>query len=176
MATFQDYLKFKVNKPEAKREFRTVEIYHPKFTDIFRLVQDFDEYTATLEDTAPRNAGQTVTFEPFSGRLVEPAERSDGEKVLQVVIGDLLGAIQDELDNLQGSDWFTPIEIVYRKYWSDDSTAPAVPPFYLFADGPSFNESDGEIPIGATFNARDTDLSQKPAGILYTLDKFPGLA
>lgn len=176
MATTAEYIKFKMNKPEAKREFRTIEIYNPKFSRIFRLVQDFDSYQATLEATAPRNPGEIVTFEPFAGSISEPAERNDGDKSLQIDIGDLLGVIQDELDLLDGADWQTPIEVVYRKYWSDDNTEPAVPPFYLFADTPSFNESDGELPVLATINARDSDLSQKAAGSIYTTTDYPGLA
>ena len=175
MATFEDYVKFKINKPEAKREFRTIEIFHPKFSKTFRLVQDFDQYDAFLESTAPRQPGQLITFEPFSGKIVEPAERNDGDLSLQVDIGDLKGEIQDELDMIDGVDWLTPIEIIYRKYWSDDNTAPAVNPFYLFANSPSFEESDGEIPVNASFTAQDSDLSQKSAGSLYTTTDYSGL-
>ena len=176
MATYEDYLKFKMNKPEAKREFRTVEIYHPKLSKIWRLVQDSVSYIASLESTAPRNAGQEVEFLPFAGRITEPAERNDGDRTIQIDVGDLDGAIQDEMDMLDGKDWMTPIEVIYRKYWTDDNSAPAVNPLYLFALSPSFNESEGEIPVSATINASDSDLSQKAAGIIYTTTDFPGLA
>lgn len=175
MATYEDYVKFKMNKPESKRDIRTIEIYHPDFTKVFRLVQDFDHYNATLESTAPRQAGQEVMFEPFAGTIVEPSERNDGDRAIQINLADITGVIQDELDRIDGVKWFTPIEVIYRKYWSDNNTAPAVNPLYLYASSPSFNESDGDIPVSATFNAQDSDLSQKAGGRIYTTTDYPGL-
>lgn len=176
MATFDDYVKFKNNKPEAQREFRTIEIYHPANGDVIRLVQDFDSYQGFLENTAPRNAGELVTFLPFAGNITESPEANDAEQSIAIDIADLNSEVPKYLDSLDGFDWFTPIEVIYRKYWSGDNSQPATPAQYLFATAPSYESTNSEVPISTSFVASDVDLSQKRAGIIYTLRDFPGLA
>lgn len=176
MATYDEYVKFKVNKPEAQRELKTIEIYHPSNGEIIRLVQDLNEYQAYLESTAPRNPSELVTFSPFAGEIVDSQYSNEAEQAITINIADLNSDVQAYLDTLDGIDWFTPIEVVYRKYWSGDNSHPAIPAQYLFATSPSFETSDGDIPILTTFVASDVDLSQKRAGILYDTRSFPGLA
>lgn len=176
MATFDEYKKFKVNKPEAQREFRTLEIFHSANGGVIRLVQDFNEYQGYLESSAPRNPGELVTFIPFTGEIIESQESNDAEQAISVNIADLNSEVQKYLDALDGIDWFEEIQVVYRKYWSGDNSQPAVPAQYLFATSPSFEVSDGDVPILTTFTASDVDLSQKRSGIIYDTRKFPGLA
>lgn len=176
MATFDEYVKFKTNKPEAQREFRTLEIYHPSKTEVIRIVQDYNEYIGWLETTAPRNAGELVTFLPFAGDIVEPTESNDAEQSISVNIADINSEIPKYLDSFDGFDWLEPIQVIYRKYWSGDNSQPATPPAYLFATTPSYDSTNSEAPISTTFVASDVDLSQKRAGIIYTVRQFPGLA
>ena len=176
MSTFDEYVKFKVNKTQAQRELQTLEIYHPANGQVIRLVLDYSPYLATLELTAPRNASELVTFEPFAGNITESTESNDAEQSISIDVADINSLVQQYLSVLDGWDWFTPIEVIYRKYWSGDNSQPAIPASYLFATTPSYENSDGESPIKTSFLASDVDLSQKRAGIIYDVRSFPGLA
>lgn len=176
MATFDEYVKFKNNKPESQREFRTIEIYHPANGNVIRLVQDYSPLIATLEPGAPRNAGEAVEFLPFAGNVTDSQESNDAEQSVAIDIADINSEVPKYLDSLDGLDYFTPIEVIYRKYWSGDLSQPALPPQYLFATGPSYEVTDSEVPISTSFVASDVDLSQKRAGTIYDIRNFPGLA
>ena len=52
--------------------YHTMELWHPAFTDPIRVVRDYDDLTATLESTAPRNAGESVTFIAFNFDFTKP--------------------------------------------------------------------------------------------------------
>ena len=176
MATFEDYKKFKMNKPEAQREFRTLEIFHSSKSAPIRLVQDYNSYVARLESGAPRNASEFVTFQPFAGEIVEPTESNDAEQSISVNIADINSELPKYLDSFDGFDWLEPIQVIYRKYWSADNLNPAIPPSYLFATSPSYDSTNADGSISTSFVASDVDLSQKRAGIIYTVRQFPGLA
>jgi hypothetical protein len=171
MATFNDYVQFKMSKTETQREFRTIEIHHPDLDMVYRFVQDNVDLIATLESTAPRDAGATVTFSAAAIEIVEPAESTDSEQNLQVNIGTLDDKMHQIMDQITGKGFLTQVDLVYRKYYSIDLSEPIVNPLYLFINQPSF---DGLT--AASFDATDTDLSLKRAGTIYTLEDFPGLA
>lgn len=172
MATFEEYVKFKNNKPESQMEFRTFEVWHPSNPEPLRFVRDYSQLTATLEVGAPRNAGETVVFQPFSGNIIESAQANDAEQSISVEVVDVAGVMQDYLDKFSTrDDWMTQIEVIYRKYWSGDLSQPAKPAEYLFAGYPSFESSEDMM---YSFTATDSDLSQKRGGILYDPKNFPG--
>ena len=171
MATFEDYVQFKMNKTETQREFRTIEVHHETSGEIERFVQDSDDLIATLEATAPRNPGETVTFSAADIEIVEPAESTDAEQNIQVNIGTLDDKLHSFIDGITGKGFLKEVDFVYRKYYSEDLSEPIVNPVYLFVDQPSFNGL-----TAASFGATDTDLSLKRAGTIYTLEDFPGLA
>lgn len=171
MATFDDYVQFKLHKTETQREFRTIEIHHPNLSQVYRFVQDSSDLVAGLESTAPRNPGETVTFEAAYIEIVEPAESTDTEQNLQVNIGTLDDKMHSIIDQISGTGFLTEVDLVYRKYYSGDVSEPIINPLYLFVNQPSF---DGLT--AASFDATDTDLSLKRAGRIYTLEDYPGLA
>ena len=176
MSTFDEYVKFKMNKTQAQRELRTLELYHPSNGGVIRLVLDYSPYSAHLESTAPRNASELVTFLPFAGNIKEPSESNETEQSITIDIADIQSEVPRYLESIDGLDWFKPIEVIYRKYWSGDNSQPATPASYLFATAPNYENSDGESPIKTTFIASDVDLSQKRSGIIYDTRRFPGLA
>ena len=81
MASIDAYKKFVSSMPEAQREFRTIELFHPDF-GILRFVQDFKSVNLTLESTAPRNPLTSVAFTAISMSLTEPGENGQIEQVL----------------------------------------------------------------------------------------------
>lgn len=135
-----------------------------------RFVSNQKDKSFILEDTAPRNPGETVLFTASTLEIVEPAERNDSDQSLSVNFGNVDGRIHDIIDQISGQGFFAQVQIVYRKYFSGDLSAPAAQPLYLFASTLAF---DG--PTSVSFTAEDTDLSAKRAGTLYTFEQFPGL-
>lgn len=170
MATIAQWRRFAANVPEAQREYRTLELWHPQLDGVRRFVSNSCPFSATLETDAPRDPGETVAFRPVTLRITEPAEREDSEQSLLVEFGNVDSTVHEILDQITGTGFFTGVEVVYRKYYSGNLSQPAVPPLYLYAAGISF---DG--PTAASFNAEDVDLSQKRSGELYTPERYPGL-
>ncbi len=171
MATLAEWEKFVSNVPEAQREYRTLEVWHEAFSQPYRYVASYADESFPLETGAPRNAGQTVNFLASTLQITEPAERQDSEQSLAIVFGNVDGRIHEMLDLIKGAGYFTPAEVIYRKYYSGDRSNPVVSPLYLFASGVTF-----QGPTAVSVTAEEADLSQKRAGIIYTLELFPGLA
>lgn len=171
MATLEQYKKFIANEPESQREVRTIEVWHPQFGTVYRFVNDYSNFVGTLESTAPRNPGASVTFTAATLQIEDPAERNDSDQLLSITVGATDGQLHAIIDQISGSGYLSQCEIIYRKYYSGDTSAPAVPPLYLFMSGVNFDNGDS-----ATITAEDSDLSSKRSGILYTLEFFPGLA
>lgn len=170
MATVDEHSRFLVSVPEGVREYRAIELWHPQFLRVQRFVKNYIDVTLPLESNAPRNAGEQVNFQAATVNIIEPSERQDGEQILQLNFGNVDGRIHDLIDSVTGQGYLTPIEVIYRKYVSTDLSQPAVPPVTLFASSIAFQGTS------ATFNAEDSDLSQKRSGGVYSLELFPGLA
>ena len=61
MPTPADYNRFLSSAPEAVIEWRTIELYHPDFSQVYRYIADTTSQELTLEVDAPNNAGETET-------------------------------------------------------------------------------------------------------------------
>lgn len=170
MATTGQWRRFVANAPEAQREYRTIEVWHPQFDTVRRFVANYCDITATLEQDAPRDPGLPVLFTAATLRITEPVERQDAEQALAVEFGNVDGAISELVDQIAGIGFLTGVDVVYRKYYSGDLERVAVPPLYLFAASLAFSG-----PTSVAFTAEDVDLSQKRSGRLYTPADFPGL-
>lgn len=168
--TSADWKRFVANMPESAREYRTLELWHPQFSTVTRFVSNSCDVQFGIEQGAPRDPGDMVNFRAITVDIVEPAEREDSEQVLQVNAGTVDGTVQELARQIKGLGYFTPVEVIYRKYYSSDLTKPATPPLYLFANNLVFNG-----PETARFTAADVDLAQKRAGEIYTPQLFPGL-
>lgn len=168
MSTIFD--KYLIQAPTAKREFRTIEIHHPDFTAPLRFVQDFFNQNLLLEADAPRNPGATVLFTALSMKIKEPGTTPNASPVLTVNLGAVGNEVQDQLDKIGDSGLFTPIEVIYRRYYEDDVTGPVLV-FNLSAATLNFESYSA---VG--FTATDIDFASRPAGEIYTLERFPGLA
>lgn len=171
MAGLAEYQRFILNEPESWVEYRTLEIYHPAFSQVYRYVNGYADKDFTLESGAPRNPGALVTFTAAGFQVTEPVEREDNDQVLDVTFSNVDATVHNILDQISGADYFDQIEVVYRKYYSGDTSEPAVSPLYLNASAVTFTSSRA-----AAFTAEDTDLGTKRVGILYTTELFPGLA
>lgn len=170
MTTLNEWERFVACAPEAQREYRTIEVWHPQLQGVFYFVSNYRDVTFTMEPDAPRFPGEAINFKASTLQITEPSEREDSEQTISIELGNVDSTVHDMIDKINGSGFFTPVSIVYRKYYSGNLTLPAVPPLYLSASGVQFNG-----PETIAIAAEDADLAQKRSGILYTVEKFPGL-
>lgn len=163
---WKEYL---IKVPTDKREYRTVEIYHPQFSGVLRFVQDYEDQVLKLESTAPRNPSVSVNFTASTLTIKEPGEKANAGPVLIVNMGAVGNEVQNELDNITDSGFLTPIEVIYRRFYEGDTSGPVL----------VYNLSASELKFesykGVAFTARDIDFVNRPAGEIYTLERFPGL-
>lgn len=168
MASLDEYEKFVSSMPEAQREFRTIELFHPDF-NLLRFVQDFKNVNLTLESDAPRNASTSVIFTAISMNINEPGENGQIEQVLSVSMGAVGNEVNDKLQQITETGSLTPIELIYRKYYSGDLSEPVL----------ILNVSVSDVSFkgyeAVTFTGEDTNFAIKRAGQLYTSERFPTL-
>lgn len=156
--------------PTDKREFRTIEIYHPDFTSVLRFVSDYEDQTLLLESTAPRNPGANVLFTALSLIIDEPTVKGNSSPILTVNMGAVGNEVQNELDNITDDGFFTPISVIYRRYYEGETSGPVLI-YNLSASNLKF-----ESYKGVAFTAQDIDYANRPAGEIYTIERFEGLS
>ncbi len=170
MASADDYKKFISSMPQAQREIRTVEIYHPDFSTLLRFVKDFENQSLKLEASAPRNPGATVAFTAIAMEILEPAESGGGvDQTLSVSLGAVGNEVNDQIEQITPDGSLIPIEVIYRKYYSGNLTEPVLV-LTLSASEINF---EGYTQVG--FIAEDSNITTKRAGEIYTLERFPTL-
>jgi hypothetical protein len=155
--------------PTADVLLHTLELWHPNFTAPIRVVRDQQDFTSTLESTAPRNAGESVTFVGFAFDIVPP-EVSD-RAIPQCVI-EMDNVSREILSNVEQAMTSTElVTAIYRAYLDTDTSGPQNdPPLILTLTS-----------ISATLfriraNAGFPDLANRRFPKLeYTADRFPGL-
>lgn len=94
----------------------TLEVWHPAFSTPVRVVRDRVDLTARLEASAPRDAGQLVSFIAFAFDVVPPdaTPHAVPQCVIEIdnVSRDLLAQVELAMTSSQH------IEIIYRAYLS----------------------------------------------------------
>lgn len=130
--------------------------------EVLYLCDGYDDITAINE------AGDTVTFIASAIAVALPARNSDGTQDLQFAVGNINGeastAIRDAMDNL------TAASITYRRYTSNDLSAPAERPFTLAIKSGNWTAVQANFTAGY-MNILDTAWPR----YRYTLPLFPGL-
>lgn len=154
----EDYKRFLASAPTNQREFRTIEMSHPDFSETLYFVQD----------QANRLLGG-ISYTALSMVITEPAERDDADQILTVSLGGVGGEAQKVIAEITASGYLTPISLVYRKYYSSDTSSPVL----------TLSLSIGSVNFDSyskvSFTAEDTDFINKTAGEIYTLERFPTL-
>lgn len=96
----------------------TLEIRHPAFTEPIRVVADYVPIEAKLEASAPENAGEIVTFQPYQFDLKLPDVTDNGIPDLTLIIDNVSREIVDNIElAIPQTD---KLEVTYRAYLSDD--------------------------------------------------------
>lgn len=154
----------------------TLEIRHPTFVDdagnptAIRIVNDWTPLTATLEASAPLNAGATVKFEALPFKFLRP-EESDGSAPpeISIEIDNVSREIMPHLNHACESD--SPVSVMVRSYLPSDTSAPhesPVPVFVLKSVSASMQTISGKAGFGNLINER---FPKK----FYTRESNPGL-
>ena len=169
MVDLTAYARFLSSAPQAQREYRTLEIYHPDFSQLLRFVQDNVDRDLFIEADAPRDPGTTQTFTAISMKIKEPAENDEATPVLRIKLGAVGDEVNDQINQISGDGYLTPIQVIYRKYYSGDLSGPVL----VYQLNAANLEFTGYTEV--SFSAEDADFSRKRSGELYTLERFPTL-
>ena len=159
------YTEFFLNSKSSVVQLETLEISHPNFTKIYRVVRNAVEgITATLEN------GNSATFDYYPLQIENAGVRDDLDQSIKINLGDLGEVLPKELDKVSSSDGFgTKPVVIYRTYRSDDLTRPLFGPVTLEVSTFAFNRE------GSTFEAKAPSLNINKTGEIYSLDRFPML-
>lgn len=151
----------------------TLEIHHPSFTTPIRVVRDnnLTPLTATLEATAPRDAGQAVNFVGYQFDLTPPEVSTTGVPQCTVEIDNVSREILQQIELAVAGGSPDLITIIYRSFLSDDLTGPQNdPPLTLTVSDITANVFRIQATAGFPNLANKRFPSQD-----YTSERFPGL-
>jgi hypothetical protein len=147
----------------------TIEIRHASFPAPIRLVRGDTDLQATLEASAPENAGEQVTFTHAGFELVLPRAGQDGFQMLTLNIGNIDKAVMRHLEIASANPG--PVTVIFRQYLLSDTSGPAIdPPAVLDI------ESAVADPFVVQAQAKSENwLNQNVHSIMYDLTRFKGL-
>jgi hypothetical protein len=156
--------------PSTVSELVTVEIYHPTWSSVVRLVRDRSDLVAKLESAAPNNPGATVTFTAFPFEFTLP-KKGEGRQELRLSIDNASRLLMDAIESLDLTSSI-PVRVIYRPYLSTDLTGPALnPPLSLAVRAISIDVQRVSLACGYADFA-----NRKFPRQVYAIEDFPGLA
>lgn len=158
-----NYSQFFLNSPSSVVQLETVEISHPSFSKIYRIVRNaIQGIVAQLEDNS------VVPFDYYPLRLTPTKSSDDLDQVIKTELGDLGQVIPLELDavNAAGTFLIKPV-FKYRTYRSDDLTGPLFGPLTLQVSNLAFTKQ------GCSFDAEAPKVNLSSTGEQYTINRFP---
>lgn len=102
--------------------YHTLELWHPAFSAPIRVVRDYEDLTATLEASAPRNANQAVTFIAFNFDFTKPEVSSTGVPQITITMDNVDRAIVANIEAALSSTEL--VTVIYREFISTDLSSP----------------------------------------------------
>jgi hypothetical protein len=164
----------------AVAQLELMEITHPRFSQVFRIVRNTDQDELTELDAAGNNKrGVIVLHEGGDGpyeyeylpvAITKIGTGNDLDQILKVDIGDLGSVIPAQIDLARaGNDMRIKPEVRYRVYRSDDTTETGL----IF--GPTIHEitTITRSKSGCSFEAVSPRLGITRTGKRYTTVRFP---
>ena len=124
--TLSDALAEAYASAPAVPTLHTLEIRHPSFTEPIRVVRDFSDVTARLEDSAPLNAGEFVLFVAMNFDLKVPNVEKATSPEFEVSLDNASAEITGYMDAASQSQDL--IEMTYRPYLASDLGTPTMNP------------------------------------------------
>lgn len=159
------YAEFFLNSKSSVVQLETLEISHPNFTKVYRVVRNAVEGVSVTLET-----GDFATFDYYPLQIENAGIRDDLDQSIKINLGDLGDVLPKELDEVSSNNGFgTKPIVVYRTYRSDDLSRPLFGPVTLEVSTFAFNRE------GSTFEAKAPSLNINKTGEVYSLDRFPML-
>lgn len=156
--------------PITRAMLYAYELWHPTLSEPVRFVNDKALLLATLEDDAPRDAGEEVEFMACPLSLERP-EESDTAATPTVALSrpDVAGVLKPLFDAARGSldSWV----LIERVYASDDTSRPAMLPPLSF-ELSAVDTAGAEAKLSASF---DDDANVAVPRITFKREEYPGL-
>ena len=134
-----------------------------------RVVRDKSDLTATLESTAPRDAGTAVTFIGFAFDVVPPDMTATAIPQCKIEIDNVTSEILAQIDAAMGSSEL--VTVIYRAYLSNDLTVPSNNP-PLTMNVLAITATMFRITATCGF---DNLANKRFPSMTYTSEIFPGL-
>ncbi len=155
--------------PSDVVELPTIEVYHPTWPTVIRLVRDRQNITATIEVGAPNNSGEDVVFTAFPFNFTLP-KIGDGRQELRITVDGASRIMIDMIESMDLTD-ANPVRVIYRPYLSTDLSGPHMnPPLKLVCRSISINAKQVSLSCGyADF------MNRKFPRKIYRIEEFPGL-
>lgn len=159
------YAEFFLKSKSSVVQLETLEISHPNFTKVYRVVRNAVEgIVVTLEN------GSFAAFDYYPLQIENAGVRDDLDQSIKINLGDLGEVLPKELDEVSSNAGFgTKPIVIYRTYRSDDLSRPLFGPVTLEVSTFAFNRE------GSTFEAKAPTLNINKTGEIYSLDRFPML-
>ena len=102
--------------------YHTLELRHSAFTTPIRVVRDYSDLTATLESSAPADAGTEVTFIAFNFNFTKPEVSATGVPQITIEIDNVDRTIVAAIEAAMSTTEM--VKCTYREFISTDLTAP----------------------------------------------------
>lgn len=160
-----NYSEFFLKTASRVVQLECLEIYHPNFSKVYRLVRN-----ATLGVAVRYEDGVVYQHDYYPLKSTHQGSRGDLDQGIQVNLGDLGEVVPLELDAVRAANGFSvKPTLKYRTFRSDDLNNVLYGPIVLEITTFSSNKE------GTTFEAKAPVLSSNKTGEIYSLDRFQGL-
>lgn len=153
----------------------TLELRHPNFVDdngnptAIRIVVAYENYSLKLEQNAPVNGGQFVTFIGCPFQFTLPSWDETTVPQLQIKIDNVDRRITKYLE--EASTSIIPIGVTYRPYLASDPSGPQMDPPFSFVLSKVVVDV---FQVTGTATTNDVNNWAFPND-KYTAARFPGL-
>lgn len=160
-----DLVSFFLNSSSQTILYDTIEISHPTFSKVYRIVRN-----ARKGISAKIETGLTVPFDYYPIKVSRTGSNGTLDQSFTFTVGDVGTVINDEIQRCIEADTLGVKPLcIYRAYRSDDLTGPVYGPITLeISDIPMSDE-------GFLFQAEPWKANVNSTGEIYTLARFPGL-
>lgn len=160
----------RASAPSGLVLIETLELLHASFPSPIRITNQLQDIQATLEASAPEDAGQAVTFTAASFQLILPRAGEGGSQSIDITISNIDQVAADYLQIAMDNPG--PVTLIYRLYVSDDLSAPAEdPPTRLTLESAV---ADAQKVVAKARNA--DNINRKFPAYIYNIFEHPGLA
>ena len=147
-------------------EYQCVEISHPSFSKVYRIVRNGDVGTTIFK----HEDGNYYLYTYYPMSALDSGMRGNLDQSFAINLGDLGELVPNEIDLVADADTFQDKPtVIYRTYRSDNTESVLTGPLKLQAGLLNFTDD------GVSFEAKAPQLSIGKTGELFKLERFPGL-